>query len=107
VEAERRLQAEDDVLDLYRHWCDGMRLADELAEVFRAARAALGDLPGQIVDDRELRRLLRHPALILHPAVLNDCFFVPTAAYASPTGTAAIVPHPFPTAASRPAARTR
>lgn len=81
VEAERRLAQEDDVFDLYRDWCDGVRVGGpgggEMEGLFRATREQVGSFPGRVgVSEREIRSMLRNTARTLYPGVLNDCFFV-------------------------------
>jgi hypothetical protein len=81
VADEARLAREDDVFELYQDWCDGARVGGpgghEIEDLFRSVRDRLGDLPGRIADDREVRQLLRHQARTLYPGVLNDCFYNP------------------------------
>lgn len=84
VAAEEAVAMLDYVEDLYRDWNDGARSGGGAAErvnaEFERIRRELGDLPGVVADELRLRTMLKHLTKILHPGVLNDCFFNPATA---------------------------
>ncbi|SEG62783.1 hypothetical protein SAMN05444920_103555 [Nonomuraea solani] len=51
------------------------RLAQRIDAEFDRIRRELGDLPGIVASPARLRTMLRHLTKVLHPGVLNDCFF--------------------------------
>jgi hypothetical protein len=43
--------------------------------VFASVQDECGDFPGRVVDERRIRDLLESKARMLHPGLLNDCFY--------------------------------
>ncbi|MEU5869521.1 hypothetical protein ABZ815_50750 [Nonomuraea sp. NPDC047529] len=84
VAAEEAVTKLDYLEDLYRDWNDGGRASGGAAQridaEFDRIRRELGDLPGVVASPSRLRTMLRHLTKVLHPGVLNDCFFQPAIA---------------------------
>ncbi|MEU6718339.1 hypothetical protein ABZ897_43310 [Nonomuraea sp. NPDC046802] len=84
VAAEEVVAKLDYIEDLYRDWNDGGRAGggavQRIDAEFDRIRRELGDLPGVVASPARLRTMLRHLTKVLHPGVLNDCFYQPAVA---------------------------
>ncbi len=87
VAAEEAVAKLDYLEDLYRDWNDGGRAGggsvQKINAEFARIRRELGDLPGVVATPARLRTMLEHITRILHPGVLNDCFYQPATAVCS------------------------
>jgi hypothetical protein len=79
VAAEEAAARLDYAEDLYRDWDSGGASAGgastSIDADFARIRRELGDVPGVIASPARLRTMLAHLVKILHPGILNDCFF--------------------------------
>lgn len=84
VQAELAFARIADIVARYEEHRAGARStgsgAGRINAEFDRIAAELGDLPGTVVDHGRLRSMLHHLATILHPGILNDCFFDPAVA---------------------------
>ena len=84
VEQERALGQLDDVVAYYEAYQQGDEpggpASSRLKQEFDHVRDTLGDLPGRILDQKRLRKMLAHLGKTLHVGFLNDCFFDPASA---------------------------
>ncbi|HLW01598.1 MAG TPA: hypothetical protein VKT82_23275 [Ktedonobacterales bacterium] len=84
IEAERRLQQMEDIVERYEEVRQGGRLAGPGAaminQIFRKVREELGDFPGHISDTARVRSMLLNVGRMLYPGILNDCYFDPSVA---------------------------
>lgn len=73
-----------DLVEHFKESHDGIYVAGpvagELQAEFERISKQLGPLEGRVVDDRELRKLLRHRASRMRVGMLADCFFEPSRA---------------------------
>jgi hypothetical protein len=92
VASEKATALLDYAEDLYRDWNDAGRSSGGATSAinaeFNRIRQELDDLPGTVASPARLRTMLEHLTKILHPGVLNDCFYRPeTAACATRAAT--------------------
>ncbi len=84
VAAEEAVALLDYAEELYRDWNDGGRAgggaAQRVAAEFERIRREMGDLPGVVASPARLRTMLQHLTKVLHPGILNDCFYQPATA---------------------------
>jgi len=84
IERERELGQLDDIVAYYENARGGDKpagpAAARLCAEFDRVREELDDLPGQVVDTKRLRAMLKQIARTLYVGYLNDCFFEPAAA---------------------------
>ena len=79
VASEEAVARLDCAEDLYRDWDAGGASAGGASKAvdadFARIRRELGDTPGVIACPARLRAMLAHLVKILHPGILNDCFY--------------------------------
>lgn len=79
VEAERVIAQLDSILEYYADYSHGRRMggpgANRVQSILAGVTSSSDDLPGLVVDDNRLRKLLKSPARNLHVGLLSDCFF--------------------------------
>lgn len=79
VASEEAVARLDYAEDLYRDWDGGGTSAGGASKAidadFSRIRRELGDTPGVIASPARLRAMLAHLVKILHPGILNDCFY--------------------------------
>lgn len=79
IEVARQIGKTRDIVEMYAHVRNGGTLGGpkgkELADEFRAVAAKLGDLPGQVVDEKRLLGMLKNATREIYPGLLNDCYF--------------------------------
>jgi len=84
VDRARAVGQERDLLEMYEDVRSGGRLGGpkgaRLESEFQRIADELGDLPGKVVDEARLLKMLKNVAKEVYPGLVNDCFFDATTA---------------------------